>query len=478
MDPAVVNLMIEGRLPNEKRQVSVLFSDLVGFTEYSEKLPPEVVISELNRYLHEMEPVLLTYHGHIDKYMGDGIMVEFGAPLDFDTHRLQAVLASLKLQQKLADGGFPWQMRIGVASGTVIVGLIGSRRQSYTAIGDVVNLASRLESSCRPENILVDRDTYEFVRHLVDARPMREFDGSDPELEEKQHEAAELRRRVEQDTSDVESHYRLGQLCMALVDTGDSLQYLERAMQLEPTRTELKIAYAEARLASTNGSGMSVRGRSARIEAFEVLGLRNPLEDRNRIPAAFYEKYREAAELLRIPDDVVLPIEALDASVGHSRMVAMIAYALADEMELSESEKVTVTQAAYLADVGKEVIPWHLLNRGGGLSKGEYEIVREHPVESVRILRNNGYQNNAMLEIVRHSHEHHDGSGYPDGLKGDAIPTGARIVAVADTYGALTSKRSYREAWNRQAALDEIGCGAQNGVYAPSIVERLDCMMR
>lgn len=150
MDSVVANLIIEDRLRNEKREVSVLFSDLVSFTPYAEEHPPEVVIRDLNRYLSDIEPVLLAYHGHIDKYMGDGIMCEFGAPLDFDTHALLAVLAGLKVQERMARREYPWEMRVGIASGSTITGVIGSKRQMYTAIGDVVNLAARLQQNCSP----------------------------------------------------------------------------------------------------------------------------------------------------------------------------------------------------------------------------------------------------------------------------------------------------------------------------------------
>ena len=130
MDSSVVNLMIEGRLRNEKRAMSVMFADLVGFTTYSENTAPESVVADLNRYLADMEPVLFAYHGHIDKYMGDGIMCEFGAPLEFATHRLMAVVAAMKMQEVVARRDYPWQMRVGIASGSAITGLIGSRRQT------------------------------------------------------------------------------------------------------------------------------------------------------------------------------------------------------------------------------------------------------------------------------------------------------------------------------------------------------------
>ncbi|MSR24302.1 MAG: hypothetical protein EXR96_04350 [Nitrospiraceae bacterium] len=114
MDASVVNLLIEGRLRNEKRNLSVMFSDLVGFTTYSEGLPPEAVIRDLNRYIGDMEPILFSYRGHIDKYMGDGIMCEFGAPLEYECHALLAVLAALKMQEKMVQRSYPWRMRIGI----------------------------------------------------------------------------------------------------------------------------------------------------------------------------------------------------------------------------------------------------------------------------------------------------------------------------------------------------------------------------
>ena len=130
MDAKVAKLLIEGRLRNEKRKISVMFSDLVGFTGYSEDRSPEVVVQDLNSYLSCMEPVMLDYHAHIDKYLGDGIMCEFGAPLDYENYRLLAVMAAIKMQETLTRFNYPWQMRIGISSGPVIMGIIGSRPSS------------------------------------------------------------------------------------------------------------------------------------------------------------------------------------------------------------------------------------------------------------------------------------------------------------------------------------------------------------
>ena len=97
MDPAVVKLMIENRIRTENRRISVLFSDLKGFTSYAEEHSAEVVITELNKYLGDMETILLQYYAHIDKYMGDGIMVEFGAPIRYEKHALLAVTSARKM---------------------------------------------------------------------------------------------------------------------------------------------------------------------------------------------------------------------------------------------------------------------------------------------------------------------------------------------------------------------------------------------
>jgi HD-GYP domain-containing protein (c-di-GMP phosphodiesterase class II) len=84
-----------------------------------------------------------------------------------------------------------------------------------------------------------------------------------------------------------------------------------------------------------------------------------------------------------------------------------------------------------------------------------------------------GYDNENILQIVRHSHEHCNGSGHPDGFKGEAIPLGSRIIAVADTYAAMISWRPYRDSWERSVALDEIVRGAEAGIYDRKIVEAL-----
>ena len=479
MDPAVVNLMIEGQLRNEKREISVLFSDLVAFTSYSERNPPEVVIGELNRYLRDVEPIIQDYKGHIDKYMGDGIMCEFGAPINSVTHRTMAVLAGYKLQQKLAALDYPWRMRVGIASGSAFTGLIGYKRQTYTAIGDVVNLASRLETSCTPGRVLIDRYTYDGVRDFVVAERMRRPGGADPEEAAWEAELESLLDRLQASPGDPTLLFETARLHLALNEPAEAIDKLEQALASDPTSTELRLAYADAglRLKQQGQGGIRVKGKSRRIEAYEVSALRDPLDNRDKIPAGLLSRHRDVLELINIPDDLVLPVEVLEDAVGHSRVVAFLSYVLAGRMGLSETDRRTILNAGFLSNIGKEVVPQHILNQPGGLSAADFEIVKQHPEEGGRILRKMGYEDPRMIEIVTHAHENMNGEGYPAGLMGEAIPLGARIVAVADAYDALTSRRAYRESWARHAALEELKREAAAGVFDPTVVARLEAAL-
>jgi adenylate cyclase len=142
------------RLGGERRRVTLFFSDLAGFTTISEKLDPETVVALLNRYLSEMTDIILSEAGAVDKFEGDAIMAFWGAPLDQDDQALRACRAAIRQRDALARlndefraQGLPrLKLRIGLHTGDAIVGNLGSeKRFDYTAIGDTVNLASRLE---------------------------------------------------------------------------------------------------------------------------------------------------------------------------------------------------------------------------------------------------------------------------------------------------------------------------------------------
>jgi len=142
------------RLGGEKKEITVMFSDIAGFSTFSESMPPEELVYFLNQYLSAMSDIILEHGGTIDKYEGDAIIAFFGAPLDMPDHAIQAVRAALaqqtqlqQLRKRWMEMGYPeLHARIGVNSGPMIVGNIGTEtHMNYTIMGDHANLASRLE---------------------------------------------------------------------------------------------------------------------------------------------------------------------------------------------------------------------------------------------------------------------------------------------------------------------------------------------
>jgi putative nucleotidyltransferase with HDIG domain len=146
-------------------------------------------------------------------------------------------------------------------------------------------------------------------------------------------------------------------------------------------------------------------------------------------------------------------LEARDAYThGHSKRVTRHAYMIARGMGLAPEHAARVRTAAALHDVGKLETPRAVLNKPGRLSDEEFALIKRHPVDGARMVADLG--DDEVVAIVRHHHERLDGGGYPDGLRGDQIPLGARIIAVADTFDALTSTRPYRPGCRHKKALD------------------------
>jgi diguanylate cyclase (GGDEF)-like protein len=155
----------------------------------------------------------------------------------------------------------------------------------------------------------------------------------------------------------------------------------------------------------------------------------------------------------------------------HSEFVVDLSARVARQLALDEIEIDRVCSAALLHDIGKVAIPDEVLNKPGPLDELEWAVMREHPVIGERILRAVPGLG-PVARIVRHEHERWDGSGYPDGLKGTAIPIGARIILACDAYHAMTSNRPYRRAMPHAEAIRELGrcAGSQ---FDPEVTEAL-----
>ena len=179
--------------------------------------------------------------------------------------------------------------------------------------------------------------------------------------------------------------------------------------------------------------------------------------------------------VVNLVKSMVMTIEAKDEYTrGHSDRVSKLSMRLAKEMGLEAEQLNTLQWAAILHDLGKIGTPETILNKDGRLSDNEFDAIKAHPQKGAEILKPIPQLSEA-LPAIRHHHERYDGSGYPDGLKGDDIPLLARIIGVADTYDAITSDRAYRAAQSHEKAMAIIAdvAGVQLDPDAVSAFQRM-----
>ena len=187
VDRTVVQQIIDNpslvKLGGEEREITTMFADIEGFTGMAEKMGPQNTVAMLNSYLTEMTNIMIEEYGTIDKYIGDAIMAFWGAPLDDRDHAFHSCSAALKMQRKLLALHTKWihygrpvvNQRIGINTGKAVVGNMGAEaRLNYTAIGDPVNLASRLEGVNKEygTRLLMSDNTYRQVHDRVLSREM------------------------------------------------------------------------------------------------------------------------------------------------------------------------------------------------------------------------------------------------------------------------------------------------------------------
>ena len=166
LDPRQVKQLQENpgllKLGGQRKECTILFTDVRGFTSLSEKLPPEQITDLMNKTLTIQSNAVKKYGGMVDKYIGDAMMAIFNAPVDLDMHEDRAILSAIEIKRKMKEANLGIDIGIGINSGTVMLGNCGSDdRFDYTAIGDAVNLAARLESSTKEvgKDIVIGYDT-------------------------------------------------------------------------------------------------------------------------------------------------------------------------------------------------------------------------------------------------------------------------------------------------------------------------------
>lgn len=190
---------------------------------------------------------------------------------------------------------------------------------------------------------------------------------------------------------------------------------------------------------------------------------RKQLFDRNKTA-------RKASVLLKAIQALITALEAKDSyTSGHSMRVARHAALMAEALQLSEGEQFTLELAAILHDIGKIGMPDNILKKAESLQDIEYTTAKEHVIIGSKIVGKID-ELKEVAAIIRHHHERYDGSGYPDGLKGEVIPYFARILAIVDAYESIVSERVYSKSQSVELALSEIekNAGSQ---FDPALVE-------
>jgi len=409
MDPGVARLIIAQKVANERRELSALSAGIVELAERSRGQPAGEVVAGLNRLYAAVEPLLLHYKAHLDRYTGDGLLAEFGIPYPLKRHAVLAALAAFRIQQRASSENLPWKLKVGVASGDCVIGLIGSGgRRNYTAVGTAVETAQRLRALCPPGGVAVEEAVAEAVR---------------------------------------------------------------RWFQLRPLQTQ-----AAVRLSFSEGTARKVSAETGAPGAvYELIGMKDPLDDPDRIPAAAAARYADLAKKVALPLQAVSLIEALEGGLGHSRAVSSLAAALGDAAGLDERQVRGLFLAASMHDVGKCGLPDELVGEGDRLeefSAEQAELYRTHPVLAEKVIEQTGVPcSPEIFGIIRQHHERFDGAGFPEGLKGDAINLGARILQLCDAYERLTGGLGERDPVEPSEALAEIRRGMGAGRFDPKLGE-------
>ncbi|WP_274366230.1 HD-GYP domain-containing protein [Paenibacillus thermotolerans] len=188
---------------------------------------------------------------------------------------------------------------------------------------------------------------------------------------------------------------------------------------------------------------------------------------------------REHENLLNLTLALAKSLDSRDPyTATHSENVAKYARAIAAELGLPQKVQDNIYIGGLLHDIGKIGVPESVLSKQSSLTEPEYEMIKRHPRIGYDMVKHiSAFRNNGILDMILYHHERYDGTGYPERLKGEQIPLFARIMAVADSFDAITSSRVYRQGKNINSAIQEI-CEHKGTQFDPDIVDRFVKILR
>jgi PAS domain S-box-containing protein len=202
VSPAVIDQLDPDKLQlgGKRTGITTLFADIRGFTSFSENLDPEILVSVLNRYLAAAAKAILAEQGTIDKFMGDAVMAWFNAPIPQEDHAMRAIRAALKIRQAVEElrNEIPADMQrsfgVGISYGEVVLGLVGTEaRLEYTAIGNSVNTAKRIQENAQEGQILISTEVFQLIADFVIAHPVNPIQAKGIRLPVEVYEVVGLR---------------------------------------------------------------------------------------------------------------------------------------------------------------------------------------------------------------------------------------------------------------------------------------------
>ena len=250
LSPIVVDELVNDpsrlKLGGEKRHLSILFSDLAGFTSLSESLEPEALLALLNEYLDDMADIVMSEGGTLDKYIGDAIMALYNAPAAIPDHAIKACRTALRMQRRLDRLNEEWVkqdrphlgMRIGINTGYPVVGNIGGeKRFDYTALGDAVNLAARLEPACKTYGvaIMISGNTRDEAGDAIVTRELELLAVYGKEEPVPVYELVALAGEDLGEKAELIGHYEQGIAAYRNRDFELAIQYFQAAAEVDPT---------------------------------------------------------------------------------------------------------------------------------------------------------------------------------------------------------------------------------------------------